>query len=342
MNNSEINITQNNTTSKIRIGIAGYGNLGRGVEFALNQNDDMELVGIFTRRDKTQLHSPFDTSKFFYIEDALKMKSLIDVMIICGGSATDLPVQSPFFAEHFNIVDSFDNHGKIPKHFNKVNLIALQHENTAVISAGWDPGLFSINRALAEAALPLGKTYTFWGKGVSQGHSDAIRRIPGVVDAIQYTIPIEDALKTVREGKTPDLSVKEKHKRECFVVVKNEKLQKEVKDYIITMPDYFEDYITTVNFITLDELNKNHKKMDHGGLVIRSGKTGINEETDQLFEFSLKLGSNPQFTSSVLVAYARAAYRLSQNGNFGAKTVLDIPPALMLNIPIDEQRAKLI
>ncbi len=313
----------------IRIGIYGYGNLGRGVESAIQQNPDMELVGVFTRRNPDTVKINTDGVKVYHTDDVLKMKDKIDVMILCGGSATDLPVQTPALSEHFNCVDSFDTHAKIPEHFENVDKKAKLGKKIAVISCGWDPGMFSLNRLYASCVLPDGEDYTFWGKGVSQGHSDAIRRIDGVVDARQYTIPVDSALEKVRSGIAPKLSTREKHTRECFVVAQEgadlSRIEKEIK----TMPNYFADYDTTVHFITLDELKKNHSGIPHGGFVIRSGKTGFNKENNHIIEYSLKLDSNPEFTSSVIVAYARAAFRLYKEGQTGCKTVFDIAPSYL-------------
>jgi len=312
----------------IKIGILGYGNLGKGTEIAVTNSKDMELVAIFTRRKPEDLKT-ITNVPVINIKEIEHWKDKIDVMILCGGSATDLPEQGPKFAEMFNVIDSFDTHAKIPEYFKSVDESAKKGNNIAIISVGWDPGLFSLNRLYAETILPQGNTYTFWGKGVSQGHSDAIRRIAGVKNAVQYTIPIEEAINRVRNGENPKLEVREKHLRECFVVledgVDSEKIEKEIKE----MPNYFAEYDTIVHFISEEELKKNHSKMPHGGFVIRSGNTGINNETKQIIEYSLKLESNPEFTSSVLLAYARAAYRLSKAGESGAKTVFDIPPIML-------------
>lgn len=314
----------------IKIGIIGYGNLGRGVELAILKNDDMELKAIFTRRDPNSIKT-LTNVKVNSMEEIERWKDNIDVMILCGGSATDLPVQTPKFASMFNVIDSFDTHAKIPNHFKNVNENATLAKKTALISCGWDPGIFSLNRLLAECYLPKGNTYTFWGKGVSQGHSDAIRRIEGVKDAKQYTIPVEKAMQKVRNGENPELTAREKHIRECFVVLEENADQERVKSEIINMPNYFADYDTIVNFITEEELKKYHNTMPHGGFVIRSGKTGENDSSNEIIEYSLKLDSNPEFTASVLVAYARAVYRLHQKGEYGAITVFDIPPALLTN-----------
>ena len=313
----------------IRIGIFGYGNLGRGVEAAVAQNADMELVAVFSRRDPATVKLQTTGVPVLHADKAAEMADQIDVMILCGGSATDLPVQTPEMAKYFNVVDSFDTHAKIPAHFDTVDAAARASGKVAMISVGWDPGLFSLNRLLGESVLPEGKTYTFWGKGVSQGHSDAIRRIEGVADGKQYTIPVEAALEAVRAGQNPELTTRQKHLRECFVVAKEgadrARIEKEIKE----MPNYFSDYDTTVHFITAEELARDHSGIPHGGFVIRSGKTGLQGEQGQIMEFSLKLDSNPGFTSSVLVAYARAAYRLNCEGACGSKTVLDVPPAYL-------------
>ena len=313
---------------KIRIGICGYGNLGKGVEKQIQKNDDMELVGIFTRRNPEELNNTTST-KVVPISEVMKWVDKIDVMIMCGGSATDLPIQVPEFAKLFCTVDSFDTHAKIPEYLNSVDIEARKSGNVSIISVGWDPGMFSNMRAYADAILPFSHTYTFWGKGVSQGHSDAIRRIKGVKDARQYTIPVTEAMDRVRAGENPELSTREKHTRECFVVAEEGADLETIEKEIVTMPNYFADYDTTVHFISQEELNKNHSGLPHGGSVISCGVTGdINK---QVIEYSLNLDSNPEFTGSVLVAYARAAYRMKQEGIKGAKTVLDIPP-IMLNI----------
>lgn len=308
----------------IRIGIIGYGNLGRGVESAIAQNSDMTLVGIFSRRDPATVTS---SAKVYSINEVEAFKDRVDVMILCGGSATDLPEQGPAFARLFNTVDSYDTHAKIPEYFERVNAAAVAGGNVSVISTGWDPGLFSLNRLLGQAILPEGADYTFWGKGVSQGHSDAIRRVPGVKGGVQYTVPAESALAQVRAGESPSLTTRDKHKRDCFVVAEEGADQAAIRDAIITMPNYFADYDTTVTFITEEELKRDHAAMPHGGHVFRSGRTG--DSTTQLMEFSIKLGSNPEFTASVVVAYARAAYKYTQEGFVGAKTVLDIPFAYL-------------
>lgn len=314
---------------QIRIGIYGYGNLGRGIESAIRQNPDMKLVAVFTRRDPASLKINTDGAEVVSVADVDKYADKIDVMMICGGSATDLPVQTPALAEKFSVVDSFDTHAKIPEHFANVDAAAKKGNNVAMISVGWDPGMFSLNRLYASAILPDGKDYTFWGKGVSQGHSDAIRRIEGVLDAKQYTIPVDAALESVRRGDAPILTTREKHTRECFVVAAEgadkAKIEKEIKE----MPNYFADYDTTVHFISKEELVRDHGGIPHGGFVIRSGKTGLNGEHNHIIEYSLKLDSNPEFTASVLVAYARAAYRLKSEGVSGCKTVFDVPPAYL-------------
>ncbi len=326
----------------MRIAILGYGNLGRGVESAVQQNPDMELVAVFTRRSPESVKLQTAGVPVLHVDDAPKMKDEIDVLILCGGSATDLPVQTPEMAKYFNVIDSFDTHAKIPQHFAAVDAAASKSGKVAVISVGWDPGLFSLNRLFARAILPDGADYTFWGKGVSQGHSDAIRRIEGVVDARQYTVPVPAALDAVRSGACPTLTTREKHTRECFVVAAEGADKARIEREIVTMPNYFADYDTTVHFITAEEMKRDHAALPHGGKVIRTGKTGFNKETDQIIEYSLTLGSNPEFTSSVLVAYARAAYRLAQKGECGCKTVLDIPPALLSPEDADTLRATLL
>ena len=325
-----------------RIGIIGYGNLGRGVECAVKAADDMELVAVFTRRDPKSVTIQTENVPVCNVADVEQWKDKIDVMILCGGSATDLPVQTPQFAKMFNVIDSFDTHAKIPEHFAAVDAAAKAAGTVALISVGWDPGLFSLNRVYANAILPDGKDYTFWGKGVSQGHSDAIRRIKGVKDAKQYTIPVEAALEAVRSGANPELSTREKHTRECFVVLEDGADAAAVEKEIKTMPNYFADYDTTVHFISEEELKRDHSGMAHGGFVIRSGKTGMNKEHNHIIEYSLKLDSNPEFTTSVLVAYARAAHRLAKEGQCGCKTVLDIPPAYLSEKSGEELRASLL
>ena len=314
---------------KIRIGIAGYGNLGKGVECAVKQNSDMELYGVFSRRNPDAVKTVFSETKVFSMNDIKNHKDNIDVLIICGGSATDLPVQTPELSKIFNVIDSFDTHAKIPEHFDNVDKSAKESGKIALISAGWDPGMFSLNRLYAEAVLPDGKDYTFWGKGVSQGHSDAIRRIDGVLDAKQYTIPVPEALEKVRSGQNPDLTTREKHTRECFVVAKDGADLARIENEIKTMPNYFADYDTTVHFISAEELKRDHSGIPHGGFVIRSGKTGASSENNHIIEYSLKLDSNPEFTSSVLVCYARAVYRMNNDGMCGCKTVFDVAPAYL-------------
>ena len=320
----------------MKIGIYGSGNLGRGVEAATKIHSDSELVAIFTRRPPESVKPMLEGVKVYPASQIFDFCGKLDVLILCGGSATDLPEMTPMLAKHFNVVDSFDNHSKIPYHFDAVDKAAKEGGKVAMISVGWDPGLFSLARAYLNAALPSGKDYTFWGRGISQGHSDAIRRIDGVLDARQYTVPVEEALESVRSGKCPELTTREKHRRECYVVLKEGASQAEVEEKIKTMPGYFADYDTYVNFITLEQLRENHKGMPHGGSVIRSGVTGFNLENSQTVEFSLKLDSNPEFTASVLVAYARAVYRLNKENNFGCKTVFDIAPSY-LNIKSHEE-----
>ena len=313
----------------IKIGILGYGNLGRGVECAVKQNDDMELVAVFTRRNPQDVKILTETATVCNVADVEDWKDKIDVMIICGGSATDLPKQTPVYAKMFNVIDSFDTHARIPEHFANVDAAAKEGGHVGIISVGWDPGMFSLNRLYANAILPDGNDYTFWGKGVSQGHSDAIRRVEGVKDGKQYTIPVEAALKAVRNGENPELTTRQKHTRECFVVLEEGADAAKVEEEIKTMPNYFSDYDTTVHFISEEELKANHSGIPHGGFVLRSGKTGWNGENKHLIEYSLKLDSNPEFTSSVLIAYARAAYRLASEGQSGCKTVFDIAPAYL-------------
>lgn len=320
----------------IKVGIIGYGNLGKGTEYALAQQKDMELVAIFTRRGPNSVTPINPNVPVYHVNDVEQFVGKIDVMILCGGSATDLPEQTPQFTRLFNTVDSFDTHAKVPEHFAAVDAVAIENNKVSVISVGWDPGLFSINRVLAEAVLPEGESYTFWGKGVSQGHSDAIRRIEGVVDAKQYTIPVESAIEAVRGGEQPQLTTRQKHLRECFVVVNEEADKEAIEKAIVTMPNYFDEYDTTVHFVSQEELNANHAGLPHGGFVIRSGKTG--ETSNEIIEFSLKLDSNPEFTSSVLVAYARAAYKMANMGQYGAKTVFDIPVGLLSSKTPEELR----
>ena len=323
----------------IKIGIFGYGNLGRGVECAIKNNSDMELAAVFTRRSPENVSILSDNVPVYHADDVLKHKDEIDVMILCGGSATDLPVQTPEFAQYFNVVDSFDTHARIPEHFANVDNGAKKGNKTALISVGWDPGMFSLNRLYANAILPDGSDYTFWGKGVSQGHSDAVRRIDGVIDARQYTIPVEEALEGARSGKNPELSTRDKHIRECFVVAEEGADLSRIENEIKTMPNYFADYDTIVHFISAEEMKKSHSTLPHGGFVIRSGSTGWDKENNHVIEYSIKLDSNPEFTASVIVAYARAAYRMNQKGDIGCKTVFDVAPALLcINTP-DELRA---
>lgn len=325
----------------IRIGILGYGNLGRGVECAVKQNPDMELAAVFTRRNPADVHIMTETAKVYHVDEAVKMKDEIDVLILCGGSATDLPKQTPEFAQYFNVVDSFDTHAKIPEHFADVDAAAKKSGKIGLISVGWDPGMFSLNRIYAESILVQGSTYTFWGKGVSQGHSDAIRRVEGVKNGIQYTVPIEAAVEEVRSGSEPELTTRQKHLRECYVVAEEGADKAQIEKAIKEMPNYFADYDTTVTFITEEELKENHSKMPHGGFVIRTGETG-RDGNKHVIEYSLKLDSNPEFTSSVLVAYARAAYRLSANGECGAKTVFDIAPALLSQKTPEQLRKEIL
>lgn len=327
---------------KIRIGILGYGNLGKGVEQGILQNKDMELVGVFTRRDSNDIFIKTKNAKAYHISKAKEMTDIIDVMILCGGSKSDLPLQGPEFAAMFNTVDAYDTHAKIQEYYNAVNKAAVEANKTSVIASGWDPGLFSLNRLYAEAVLPEGKNYTFWGKGVSQGHSDAVRKVEGVLDAKQYTIPIEEALERVRNGESPEFTNRQKHLRECFVVAEEGADLSRIENDIKTMPDYFSDYNTIVHFISKEELDREHSKISHGGFVIQSGKTGFNNENNNIIEYSLKLDSNPEFTANVLVAYARAVYRLNKEANFGAKTVLDIAPAYLSIKSNEELRRTLI
>lgn len=326
----------------MKIGILGYGNLGKGVECAVRQNGDCELAAVFTRRNPSSVKILTDGVPVYPADEILAHKDEIDVLVICGGSATDLPKQTPEYSKYFNVIDSFDTHAKIPEHFANVDGQAKKSGHVSLISCGWDPGMFSLNRLYANCILPDGKDYTFWGKGVSQGHSDAIRRIDGVQDAKQYTIPVQAALDAVRSGKNPELSTRQKHTRECFVVAKagadKARIEKEIKE----MPNYFADYDTTVHFISQEELNKNHAGIPHGGFVIRSGKTGWNGEFNNVIEYSLKLDSNPAFTSSVLIAYARAVNRLAKEGQFGCKTVFDIAPSYLSPLSGEEMRAHLL
>ena len=324
--------------SKIRIGIVGYGNIGRGVEQAIKRNEDMELAAVFTRRDPASVKVVTEGAKVVYMDDMLSMKGDVDVMVLCGGSATDLPVMGPEIAANFNTIDSFDTHAKIPEYFANVDKAAKEGNNISIISVGWDPGMFSLNRLYAESILVQGSTYTFWGKGVSQGHSDAIRRIPGVKNAIQYTVPVDEAVDQVRSGSEPKLTTRDKHTRECYVVAQEGANKAEIENAIKTMPNYFDEYNTTVHFISEEELKRDHSKMPHGGFVIRTGETG-EEGSKHVIEYSLKLDSNPEFTASVLIAYARAAYRLNQKGENGARSVFDIAPA-WLSMKTPEQLRK--
>ncbi len=326
----------------IRIGILGYGNLGRGVECAVRQNPDMELKAVFTRRNPADVEILTKEARVWAVSEAARWKDEIDVLILCGGSATDLPVQTPEYAKLFNVVDSFDTHAKIPEHFAAVDAAAKEGGKTAIISVGWDPGMFSLNRMYANAILPEGKDYTFWGRGVSQGHSDAIRRIAGVKDAKQYTIPVDSALAAVRAGENPELTTRQKHTRECFVVAEEGADLDRIETEIKTMPNYFADYDTTVHFISEEELKRDHSGIPHGGFVLRSGSTGWEQEHSHLIEYSLKLDSNPEFTASVIVAYARAAYRLGGEGAHGCKTVFDIAPAYLSAKSGEELRAALL
>lgn len=325
-----------------RIGILGYGNLGKGVECAIKQNRDMELTAVFTRRDPSGVKTITPGVKVASVNDIADYKDSIDVLILCGGSATDLPTQTPEYAKMFNVIDSFDTHAKIPEHFANVDKSAKESGHIALISVGWDPGMFSLNRVYASSILVDGADYTFWGRGVSQGHSDAIRRIEGVLDARQYTCPVESAVERVRKGEQPDLSTREKHTRECFVVAAEGADRAKIEKQIKEMPNYFADYDTTVTFITQEELNRDHKGIPHGGMVIRTGKTGVNGENKHVIEYSLKLDSNPEFTSSVLIAYARAAARMHSEGMTGCRTVLDVPPAYLSPLSGEELRAHML
>ncbi len=329
-------------TMSIKIGILGYGNLGRGVECAIKQNADMELVAVFTRRNPETVSILTEGVAICNVADVADWKDKIDVMILCGGSATDLPVQTPKYASMFNVVDSFDTHAKIPEHFANVDAAAKEAGKVGIISVGWDPGMFSLNRMYANAILPEGNDYTFWGKGVSQGHSDAIRRIEGVKNAKQYTIPVDSALESVRAGENPELTTRQKHTRECFVVLEDGADAAKIEEEIKTMPNYFADYDTTVHFISEEELLTNHSGIPHGGFVLRSGVTGWEKENKHIIEYSLKLDSNPEFTSSVIIAYARAAYRLASEGQSGCKTVFDIAPAYLSAKSGEELRASLL
>lgn len=326
----------------IKIGLFGYGNLARGAECAIRQNPDMQLTCVFTRRDPSAVKTVFEGVSVYRTDDILLHKDEIDVLIMCGGSATDLPEQTPQMAEHFNVIDSFDTHKNIPQHFKNVDAAAKKSGKVAMISVGWDPGMFSLNRLLSGCILRDGADYTFWGKGVSQGHSDAIRRIEGVVDARQYTIPVEEALESVRRGEAPTLTARQKHTRECFVVAQEGADRKRIENEIVTMKNYFDEYDTTVHFITLEELKRDHGGIPHGGFVIRSGKTGKELENNHVIEYSLKLDSNPEFTASVIVAYARAAYRMNKEGISGCKTVFDVPPSYLSDKTNEELIATLL
>lgn len=326
----------------MRVGIVGYGNLGRGVEAAVRQNEDMELVGVFTGRNPEKIKLETDNVRVYSVNELENFQNGIDVVVLCGGSATDLPEKTPLVAGKFNVVDSFDTHAKIPEHFEKVDSEAKKGKKAALISVGWDPGIFSLNRLYARSILPEGKDYTFWGRGVSQGHSDAIRRIEGVMDARQYTVPVDIALEKVRSGENPDLNVREKHTRECFVVASDGADLSKIEAEIKNMPNYFDEYDTTVNFISMEEMKKNHSEIPHGGFVIRTGKTGFNKDKSHIIEYSLKLDSNPEFTASVLVAYARACYRLFKEGKTGAMTVFDVPPAYLSPFSGEELRASVL
>lgn len=326
---------------KIRIAIAGYGNLGRGVENAVTAAEDCELVALFTRRDPAGVTTRTGVP-VYKMEDAVKLQDQIDVMVLCGGSANDLPEQTPELAKYFNVIDSFDTHARIPEHFAKVDAVSREAKKVSIISVGWDPGMFSLNRCYGQAILPNGKDYTFWGKGVSQGHSDAIRRIPGVKDAKQYTVPVAAALESVRAGENPELTTREKHTRECFVVAEEGADLAAIEQAIVTMPNYFADYDTTVHFISEEELKRDHSGIPHGGMVFRTGTTGANHENHHVIEYRLQLDSNPEFTASVLTAYARAAYRLSTEGQYGCKTVLDIAPKYLHPQSVEELRKTLL
>lgn len=326
----------------MKIAIYGYGNLGKGVELAIRQNDDMELFGVFTRRNPESLKLMTDGVGVYSANDIEKYKDDIDVLIICGGSATDLPEMTPALAKYFNVIDSFDTHADIPVHFARVNEVAKANGKTAAISVGWDPGMFSLNRLYANAILPEGKDYTFWGKGVSQGHSDAIRRIDGVIDARQYTCPVEEAMERVRNGENPELTTREKHTRLCYVVTEEGADLERIENEIKTMPKYFADYDTTVNFISQEELDRDHKGIPHGGSVIRTGVTGVDKQNKHVIEYKLNLDSNPEFTASVLVAYARAVYKLNRRGETGCKTVFDIAPADLSALSYEEMIAHLL
>ena len=326
----------------MKLGILGYGNLGRGVESAIRQNDDMELVCIFTRRDPASLHPATEGVAVYSVDEIPNMQGKIDVLVLCGGSATDLPEQTPEYAKYFNVIDSFDTHARIPEHFANVDQTAKEHGHVAMISCGWDPGMFSIMRLYGSAVLPEGNDYTFWGKGVSQGHSDAIRRVAGVKNGKQYTVPVEEALSSVRNGENPTLTTRQKHTRECFVVAEEGADLARIEQEIKSMPNYFADYDTTVHFISEEEFMEKHAGIPHGGFVFRTGVTGLNKEHHHVIEYSLKLDSNPEFTSSVILAFARAIYRLSKEGVSGCKSVFDIAPAYLSPLSGEELRAHLL
>lgn len=326
----------------IKVAILGYGNLGRGIESAIRQNDDMELVAVFTRRAPKSVSIRTQGVKVLNVSEILSMKDAIDVLILCGGSATDLPMQTPEYAKYFNVIDSFDTHARIPEHFANVDKSAKEAGTVAIISAGWDPGMFSLMRLYANCILPDGSDYTFWGRGVSQGHSDAVRRIDGVLDARQYTVPVESALEAVRSGSNPELTTRDKHTREVYVVAEDGADKDRITQEIVTMPNYFADYNTTVTFISEEEMKKNHSNLPHGGFVIRTGKSGFEEEHNHIIEYSLKLDSNPEFTGSVIVAFARAAYRMNKEGMVGCKSVFDVAPSYLSALSGDELRAHLL
>ena len=326
----------------IRVGILGYGNLGKGVESAIAQNDDMELKAVFTRRNPENVKVRTAGVKVLQADELSHMQDELDVLILCGGSATDLPVQTPQYASMYNVVDSFDTHARIPEHFAPVDAAAKKAGKVSLISCGWDPGMFSLNRLYANCVLPEGKDYTFWGKGVSQGHSDAVRRIEGVKDCRQYTIPVEKAVEAVRSGSNPELTTREKHTRECFVVAEEGADLAKIENEIKTMPNYFSDYDTTVHFITEEEMKRDHSGLPHGGMVIRTGVTGMEKEHKHVIEYSLKLDSNPEFTGSVIVAYARAVSRMNKEGMSGCKTVFDVAPAYLSPKSAEELRAHML
>ena len=325
----------------IKIGLYGYGNIAKGVECAVKQNADMVISCVFTRRDPATVKT-ISGAPVYNTNDILDHKDDVDILVMCGGSATDLPEQTPAMARYFNVVDSFDTHKKIPEHFENVDKAAKEGSKVAIISVGWDPGMFSLNRLFGSCILPDGADYTFWGKGVSQGHSDAIRRVEGVIDARQYTIPVDEALDAVRSGSQPELTTRQKHTRECFVVAEDGADKERITRDIVTMKNYFDEYDTTVHFISQEELDRDHKGIPHGGFVIRTGKTGVNLEHNHVIEYSLKLDSNPEFTASVITAYARAAYKLNQEGACGCKTVFDIPPAYLSAKSPEELRKSML